>query len=70
MSCDRRLGDEFRQGYNIINVITFTFKVHHETWNAQVKMYTVENVPFMDDCPIETSIHRGLPVAMFDFRRV
>ena len=30
----------------------------------------MENPPFMDDFPIETSIHRGFSIAMFDCQRV
>ena len=30
----------------------------------------MENPPFMDGFPIETSIYMGFPIAMFDYRRV
>ena len=30
----------------------------------------MENGPFMDDCPIETSIDRGFSIAMFDYQMV
>ena len=30
----------------------------------------MENPPFMDDFPIETSIYRGFSIAMFDYQRV
>ena len=30
----------------------------------------MENPPFMDDFPIETSIYMGFPIAMFDYQRV
>ena len=30
----------------------------------------MENGPYMDECPINTSIHRGFSIAMFDYQRV
>ena len=30
----------------------------------------MENTPFIGDFPIETSIYRGLSIAMFDYQRV
>ena len=30
----------------------------------------MEHGPFIGDIPIETSIHRGFSIAMFDYRRV
>ena len=36
-------------------------------WQSNMAM---ENPPFVDDFPIETSIHRGFPIARFDYRRV
>ena len=30
----------------------------------------MDNPPFMDNLPIETSIYMGFPIAMFNYRRV
>ena len=32
--------------------------------------WAMENVPFIGDFPMKTSIYRGFPIAMFDYQRV
>ena len=35
-----------------------------------IKHGVLENAPFIDDVPLETSIYRGFAIAMFDCQRV
>ena len=54
---------------NKVNVCGITHPPVIKRGNSEIKR-AIENPPFMDDIPIQTSIYRGFPIVTFDYQRV
>ena len=46
------------------------FPMKYMNYPPVIQHGLLENGPLLDDCPIETSIHREFYIAMFDYQRV